>query len=234
MVLFMAAGLAMVAARSGIVATHQSYRDSNVKSATQAAQSGLQVTLYRSNVLQPTATQCVVKDAARARSARRPCRPTAGALPRRRRWATAPATPRRCRRPPTSTSTARFSRSAGSLRPALRTESAARAVITVDAATGNPVFPFGYAMVARDKITFKNDTDINGKVGSNGDIEFKNNTSVCGDITPAPGKRVITGTTGDHPLPGRRRDAGHAAIRRSSRSTWPGRMPPTTTTGSST
>ena len=63
MVLFMAAGLAMVAARSGIVATHQSYRDSNVKSAIQAAQSGLQVTLYRSNVLQPTATQCVVKDA---------------------------------------------------------------------------------------------------------------------------------------------------------------------------
>ena len=61
-VLVMAAGLATIAARTGIVASHQSFRDRNVKSASQATSSGLQVAVYRTNLLQPGNTQCVVKD----------------------------------------------------------------------------------------------------------------------------------------------------------------------------
>jgi hypothetical protein len=81
-----------------------------------------------------------------------------------------------------------------------------RAAVTLDASTGDPLFPFGYAMVGKDKIEFKNNADINGNIGSNGDIEFKNNTDVCGNITPGPGKQVIkakpiTHCTGDNETP---------------------------------
>lgn len=202
MVLFMAAGLAMVAARSGIVATHNSFRDSNVKSAAEAAQSGLQVSVYRFNLLQPTDTQCVVKDA------------STGALSK----VAVPAGGWCAAQTETlgdgATYSAQVSQASNvnvngqilAERRIVATGTAngvsRRAVITVDAATGNPIFPFGYAMVAREKITFKNNSDITGKVGSNGDIEFKNNTSVCGDITPGVGKRVIKGATGITHCPG--------------------------------
>ncbi len=61
-VLFVTAGLATVAARSAIVADHQSLRDRNAKRAIQAATSGLQDAVYQTNMLQPAANQCVVKN----------------------------------------------------------------------------------------------------------------------------------------------------------------------------
>ena len=193
MVLFMAAGLAMVAARSGIVSTHQSFRDSNVKSAIQAAQSALQVTMYRSNLVQPTAAQCVVKD------------PGTGALSKVAVQADGWCAPQTETMGDGASYTVQVSQAANvringqflAERKIVATGTAngvsRRAVVTVDASTGDPLFPFNYAMVAKDKVEFKNNANITGNIGSNGDIEFKNGGSVCGNLTPGAGKTVIKG-----------------------------------------
>ena len=69
-----------------------------------------------------------------------------------------------------------------------------RATVSIDASTGTPIFPFSYAMVARDGVSFKNNaTFTNGGVASNGDITFKNNTSVCGNVTPGVGQSLNLG-----------------------------------------
>jgi hypothetical protein len=69
-----------------------------------------------------------------------------------------------------------------------------RATVSIDASTGTPIFPFAYAMVARDGITFKNSAAFtNGGVASNGDITFKNSASACGNVTPGPGKSLNLG-----------------------------------------
>ena len=191
MVLFMAAGLAMIAARSGIVSTHQSYRDSNAKSAIQAAQSALQVTVYRANLLQPANTQCVIKD------------PSTGALSKASVQADGWCAPQTETLGDGATYTTQMSQVSnvkinGQMLAERRIIATGvsngvtrRAVVTVDASTGDPLFPLNYAMVARDSITFKNNSTVSGNIGSNGDIEFKNNTDVCGNITPGPGKQVI-------------------------------------------
>ena len=62
-VLFTVAGLATVAARAAIVSQNQSFRDNNVKRAVQAANAGLQAAIYQTNLMQPSSTQCVHKDA---------------------------------------------------------------------------------------------------------------------------------------------------------------------------
>ncbi len=62
-VLFVVAGLATVAARAGIVSSNQSFRDKNAKRAAQAANAGLQAAVYQTNLLQPSDTQCVLKNA---------------------------------------------------------------------------------------------------------------------------------------------------------------------------
>jgi type II secretory pathway pseudopilin PulG len=191
-VLVMVAGLATVAARSGITATHQSFRDRNAKSATQAAQSALQVTLYRSNLLQPRSNQCVVKD------------PVTSALSNVAVQADGWCAAQTETLGDGATYTVRISQSSNvtingqmlAERKVVATGTAngvsRRATVTVDASTGDPLFPFNYAMVAREKLEFKNNADITGNIGSNGDIEFKNNTDVCGNITPGPGGKLIT------------------------------------------
>src|SRR5215208_3457174 len=63
-VLFTTAGLATVAARSAMTATHQSARDSNVKRAIQAAVSGVQNAVYQTNLVQPATTQCAARNGA--------------------------------------------------------------------------------------------------------------------------------------------------------------------------
>ena len=60
-VLFTVAGLATVAARAAIVSQNQSFRDNNAKRAAQGAHAGLQAAVYQTNLLQPSATQCVRK-----------------------------------------------------------------------------------------------------------------------------------------------------------------------------
>jgi type II secretory pathway pseudopilin PulG len=190
-VLVMVAGLATVAARSGITATHQSFRDRNAKSAIQAAQSALQVTMYRANLLQPRSNQCVVKDAVTSALSKVAVQADGWCAPQTETLGDG------------ATYTVQVSQAANvtingqmlAERKVVATGTAngvsRRATVTVDASTGDPLFPFGYAMVGKDKIEFKNTADITGNIGSNGDIEFKNNADVCGNITPGPSGQVI-------------------------------------------
>jgi hypothetical protein len=66
-----------------------------------------------------------------------------------------------------------------------------RAVVTINAATGNPLFPPGYAVAVRDSVDMKNNAQISGHLGSNGTINLKNNSHVCGNITAGPGKTTL-------------------------------------------
>src|SRR5687768_4286175 len=61
-VLAAVAGLATVAAKAAIVSNNQSFRDNNAKRAVQAASAGLQAAVYQTNLLQPAANQCVLKN----------------------------------------------------------------------------------------------------------------------------------------------------------------------------
>ena len=62
-VLFVTAGLATVTARAAIVSSHQSFRNTNVKRAVQAAGAGIRVVMYQMNLMQPAGDQCVHKGA---------------------------------------------------------------------------------------------------------------------------------------------------------------------------
>ncbi len=193
-VLFVVAGLATVAASQAIVSTHQSQRDRYAKSAIQAAQSGLATAIYETNMMQPGSTQCVVKD------------PTTSALSNAAVLSDGYCTPLTETLGDNETYSVRVSQastvsvngqnlaerqvvSTGNVNGVKR-----RATVTIDAATGTPLFPTGYAMVARDSIAFKNNLTVNnGGLGSNGSISIKNNGSVCGNVTPGPGKTFNQG-----------------------------------------
>ena len=193
-VLFVVAGLAMVAARAAIVATHQSQRDRNAKAASQAAQSGLETAIYETNMMQPPSTQCVVKDA------------STGALSKAAVLSDGYCTPLTETLGDNATYSVRVSQASSvsvngqSLdeRQVVATGTVngvkRRVTVTVDAATGAPLFPVGYAMVARDSLDFKNNLTVTGGgLGSNGSISIKNNGSVCGNVTPGPGKTFSPG-----------------------------------------
>ena len=66
-----------------------------------------------------------------------------------------------------------------------------RAVVTINAGRGAPIFPPGYAVAVRDSINMKNNANISGHIGSNGTITIKNNLDSCGNVTPGPGKTAI-------------------------------------------
>lgn len=195
-VLFAVAGLATVAARSAIVANHQSQRDRNAKSAIESAQSGLQAATHELNMLQPGLTSCVVKS------------PSTGDLS----VASVPASGWCAAETETLGDGASYAVqvSGGAHltvngqnideRKVVATGTAngvsRRATYTIDAATGNSLFPKGYGMVGRDTVQFKNNaTFTNGGIGSNGDIIFKNNTDVCGPVIYGPGGSFTAGSS---------------------------------------
>ena len=65
-----------------------------------------------------------------------------------------------------------------------------RVLLRANAATGEPVFPQGYAGVSLDGLNLPNSVQVQGGVGSNGDILLRNSAYVCGNVTPGPGKSV--------------------------------------------
>jgi hypothetical protein len=191
-VLFSAAGLATVAARSGIVSGNQSFRDKNAKRAIQAANAGLQEAVYQTNLMQPGVGKCVLKDA------------SSGLLSNGNvasGWCTAQtedlgdgaaySVQVSNEGSPTTSSSGlpivqRTIVSTGTVNGVRR-----RAAVTINAATGNPLFPPGYAVAVRDSVDMKNNAVVNGHLGSNGTINLKNNANVCGNITAGPGKTTV-------------------------------------------
>jgi Tfp pilus assembly protein PilX len=193
-VLFSAAGLATVAARTAVVADHQSFRDRNAKSAIQAAQSGLQAATHELNILQPGASNCVAKSASTgdlsvvAAPASGWCDPETEALGDGASY-TVQVSKGSLLTVNQQNVEERRVVATGTVNGVTR-----RATYTIDAATGAALFPKGYAMVARETLQFKNNAEFDGGVGSNDDIIFKNNTSVCGPVTWGPGGSYTVGS----------------------------------------
>jgi Tfp pilus assembly protein PilX len=188
-VLFTVAGLATVAARAAIVSNNQSFRDNNAKRAVQGANAGLQAAVYQTNLLQPSSTQCVHKATSNnaltngALQADTWCQPQTEDLGDGATYTFQVSSPSVVT---TSTGLSVDQRkvvSYGTVNGVRR-----RAVVTINAGRGAPIFPPGYAVAVRDSINMKNNANISGHLGSNGTITIKNNLDACGNVTPGPGK----------------------------------------------
>jgi Tfp pilus assembly protein PilX len=189
-VMFMVAGLATTTARIAISSDHQSLRDRNVKQAFHAANAGLEAVMYRTNLMQPGSQQCAVTSPASgtlqvtAVEADGWCIEETENLGNGEQYAVriSAASPLHVngqslvRRTIVSTGMANGVRR--------------RVVLRANAATGEPIFPQGYAGVSLDGLTLPNSVQITGGVGSNGDIYLRNSAHVCGNVTPGPGKSV--------------------------------------------
>ena len=191
-VLFTTAGLATVAARSAMTATHQSSRDTAVKRAIQAAVSGVKNAVYQTNLVQPGTTQCVGRNgsgqlAAQAVQANGWCAPMTEVLGDGVSYSeqVSQATTVTANSVPVLQ---RLISSSGTANGVTR-----RVLYTVQAATGTQLFPTGYVAVTDVSINMKNNSQVSGGLGSNGNITLKNNSNVCGPITAGPGKTYTHG-----------------------------------------
>ena len=192
-VLFTTAGLATVAAKAGIVSSHQSFRNANAKRAAQAAAAGTQVAIYQTNLMQPAQSECVHKGAGDVLS-NGPVQADGWCAAQIETLADGAGYSMRVSAvTATNVSGQDYAQrnivSTGTVNGVSR-----RSVVSVNAATGAPIFPTNYAIVGRDSLEFKNNLDVaNGGLGSNGDITIKNNATICGPVTPGPGQQLIQG-----------------------------------------
>jgi hypothetical protein len=189
-VMFMVAGLATVTARAAISSDHQSLRDRNVKQAIQAANAGLEAAMYRTNLMQPGSLQCALKSVASGSLAvvgvggDAWCPEQTEDLGNGQSYAVRISAGSSLHVNGQSLVQRKFV-STGAANGVRR-----RVMLRSNAATGEPVFPQGYAGVALDGIDLPNSVSIQGGVGSNGDILLRNYAYVCGNVTPGPGKSV--------------------------------------------
>ena len=189
-VLLVVGGLATVAARASIVAGNQSFRDINVKRATQAAYAGIQALRYQTNLLQPGVTQCVAKDVATGALSAVPvqsdgwCEPQTEDLGNNASY-TARITSSTAITANGQLLAQRRIVSSGTVNGVKR-----RIIQTINAATGAPLFAPGYAAISLSSVDIGNSVQINGGLGSNGNITLRNSARVCGPATPGPGKTL--------------------------------------------
>jgi Tfp pilus assembly protein PilX len=193
-VLFTVAGLATVAARAAIVSNNQSFRDNNAKRAVQAANAGLHTTVYQTNLMQPSSTQCVHKAAADGALSNAALQADNWCLAQTENLGDGATYTMQVSAPSVVTTSTGLSVdqrkvvSFGTVNGVRR-----RAVVTINAGRGAPIFPPGYAVAARDSVNMKNNANIAGHLGSNGTITVKNNLDACGNVTPGPGKTAKIG-----------------------------------------
>jgi hypothetical protein len=187
-ILFLVWGLATVSLREALTSQNQSQRDREAKRALQAAAAGVQTAIYRLNLLQPSSVQCITLSAGTL---------TVSAL-QADGWCAAQSEDLG----DGATYAARVSSavslhangqalverkviSIGSVNGVQR-----RVLMRITAATGEPIFPSGYAGVSLAALDVGNNVDISGGLGTNGTLTLKNFAQVCGDATPGPGKSV--------------------------------------------
>ena len=192
-VLFVTAGLATVAARSAIVTSHQSLRDRNAKQAIQAATSGLNGAVYALNMLQPASTQCVVRNSSTGALSASAVQADGWCAPQVETLSDGSQYTHQVSQVTSVTVNGlvydqRKIVSTGTVNGVLR-----RATVTVNAATGAPLFPPGYVIATQNSIDMKNNAKVVGGLASNGNISLKNNADVCGPITPGVGKTYSAG-----------------------------------------
>jgi hypothetical protein len=187
-ILFMVWGLATVALRGALTSEHQSQRDREVKRALQAANAGIDALLYRYNLLQPGSTQCVTLSSGSMTISSVQsdgwCAPQSEDLGDGATY-TARASAATAIHPNGQALVQREVVSTGFSHGVLR-----RIMSRVTAATGEPIFPGGYAGVSLSALEVGNNVDVAGGLGTNGNITLKNFAQVCGDATPGPGKSL--------------------------------------------
>lgn len=197
-VLAAVAGLATVAARAAIVSNNQSFRDNNAKRAVQAASAGIQAAIYQTNLMQPKPTQCVLKNLSDGALTNGAVQGDGWCAPQNEDLGDGASYTMQVSQsgPPAITNGQnRVSRtvvSTGTVNGVHR-----RALLTISAATGNTLFPRNYGVFTRDSFTAKNVVDINGGLGSNGDITLNNASSICGPVTWGPGQEFSQGAAND-------------------------------------
>jgi hypothetical protein len=187
-ILFLVWGLATVSLRGALTAQTQTQRDRNVKRALQAATAGVDAQIYRFNLLQPGSLQCISLSAGTltvsALSADGWCAPQSEDLGDNVSYsarvskavAIAPNGQALVQRSVISTGYASGVRR--------------RVLMRITAATGEPIFPGGYAGVSLSSLDVGNNVNVGGGLGTNGNVVLKNFAEVCGDATPGPGKSL--------------------------------------------
>jgi hypothetical protein len=181
-------GLATVALREALTSQTQTQRDRDVKRALQAANAGAETAIYRLNLLQPLSQQCITITAGQLAvsvvQADGWCAPQTEDLGDGVSYVSRASTgvalhvngQALVERKVVSTGIANGVR---------------RRILTrITAATGEPVFPYGYAGVSLAALDIGNNVSIAGGLGSNGNVQLKNSAHVCGDTTPGPGKAL--------------------------------------------
>ena len=186
----MVAGLATVTARTAISGEHQSLRDRNVKQALDAANAGVEAALYRTNLMQPGSQQCASKNPSNGALNVDPLQPDGWCAEQTENLGNGTTYSMRI-----SGATALHANGQALSRRTVVSTGIAngvrrRVMLQMNAATGEPVFPNGYAGVSLDPLTLPNSVQISGGVGSNGNIYLRNSASVCGKVTPGPGKAL--------------------------------------------
>ena len=193
-VLAAVAGLATVAARAAIVSGNQSFRDNNAKRAVQAASAGLQAAVYQTNLLQPAVNECVLKDNSTGALTNGAVQSSGWCQAQNEDLGDGASYSMQISSATDVTTSTGLSASQrkvvsfGTVNGVRR-----RAVVTINAGRGAPVFPPGFVVTVRDSITLMNNSTFNGHLGSNGTINLKNNSTACGDIIAGPGKTPTIG-----------------------------------------
>jgi hypothetical protein len=187
-ILFLVWGLATVSLRSALGAQHQTQRDREVKRSLQAASAGIDAALYRYNLLQPGSSQCVSMNmgtlAVTTLGADGWCPEQSEDLGDEATYSVR-VSPAVSIRPNGQALVQRTVVSTGTVNGVRR-----RVMRRITAATGEPVFPGGYAGVSLSALSVGNNVSITGGLGTNGNLLLKNFAHVCGNTTPGPGKAL--------------------------------------------
>ncbi len=187
-VLVLVWALATVSLREALTSQNQSQRDRDVKRALQAANAGVEAAIYRFNLLQPGSQQCVTGAGGTlgitglAQDAW--CAEQSEDLGDNGSY-TMRVSPAVAIQPNGQALIQREIVSIGYSNAVRR-----RVLTRVTAATGEPIFPGGYAGVSLTALDVGNNVNVTGGLGTNGSILLKNFADVCGNATPGPGKSV--------------------------------------------
>jgi hypothetical protein len=189
-ILFLVAGLTTIAAKAGIVTSHFAQRDRSAQRALQAANAGVEATVYQLNLLQPRNLECVIKDASSNTLQVVPVDADGWCITQTEDLGDgASYTARASSAVSLNTNgqllVQRKIVSTGTVNGVKR-----RVLLTTNAATGAPLFPADYAAISLTSVDYGNSVFINGGVGSNGNITLSNSAEVCGAATPGPGKTL--------------------------------------------
>ncbi len=187
-VLFLVWGLATISLRMALASTNQAERDGDVKRALQAATAGVDAQIYRFNLLQPGSLQCITLVAGTLTVT--PLQSDGWCAAQSEDLGdgvsyTARVSPALAINPNGQALVQREVVSTGMVHGVRR-----RVLTRITAATGEPVFPGGYAGVSLTSLSVGNSVNITGGLGTNGNILLKNFAQVCGDTTPGPGKAL--------------------------------------------